>query len=144
VGQKLRAFAKIMEFHAHVASRGYVALDFYDGSILYDYANERVIICDVDLYQKAPFINADKLGIVGSARYVSPEECAKDEVLDEITNVYTMGATAFALFTSGDRNASSWPLSMASHAVAARAVSDERAMRQQSVGQLIAEWNESV
>jgi serine/threonine-protein kinase len=110
---KMRAFEDIMEFHAHVAAKGYVALDFYDGSILYDYENEKVIICDIDLYQKSPFINVGNIGIVGSARYVSPEECIPDAIIDEITNVYTMGATAFALFAYGNRSPEAWTLNMA-------------------------------
>ena len=133
-----------MEFHAHVAAKGYVALDFYDGSILYDYAKEKVIICDIDLYQKSPFTNVGGLGVVGSARYVSPEECAKDEIIDEITNVYTMGATAFALFAYGNRSPEAWPLSAERYAVTKKAVSDERDNRQQSILQLIEEWRVAI
>ena len=80
------------------------------------------------------------MGIIGSARYVSPEECAEDEVMDEITNVYTMGATAFALFSYGDRTRGSWPLSGNLYDVAKKAVSDERNQRHQSITQFIAEW----
>lgn len=140
VERKMEAFEGIVEFHAHVAAKGYVALDFYDGSILNDYDKDKVIVCDIDLYQKSPFVNADSLGIVGSARYVSPEECAKDAVMDEITNVYTMGATAFALFAYGDRAREAWPLSDSQYAVAKKAVSDDRSERQQSITQLIKEW----
>jgi serine/threonine-protein kinase len=138
--KKIQAYEDIMEFHSHVAARGYVALDFYDGSILYDYENEKVVICDIDLYQKSPFQNIGNLGIVGSARYVSPEECVPDAVMDEITNVYTMGATAFALFTYGDRSPEAWPLNKALYDVVKEAVSDDRDERQQSVQQLIEEW----
>ena len=137
---KMRAFENIMEFHSHVAAKGYVALDFYDGSILYDYGNEKVVICDIDLYQKSPFINVGNMGIVGSARYVSPEECVPDAVMDEITNVYTMGATAFALFAYGDRSPEAWTLNTALYDVAKRAVSDERDQRQQSIEELIRNW----
>ena len=140
VEKKIQAFEDIVEFHAHVAAKGYVALDFYDGSILYDYDKEKVIICDIDLYQKSPFKNADRLGIVGSARYVSPEECVQDAIMDEITNVYTMGATAFALFAYGNRSPEAWTLSQELYAVVNRAVSDERGERQQSILQLIEEW----
>ncbi|MDD4495350.1 MAG: phosphotransferase [Eubacteriales bacterium] len=140
IEKKMRAFEDIVEFHAHVAVKGYVALDFYDGSILYDYDKEKVIICDIDLYQKSPFINANGLGIVGSARYVSPEECVKDTIMDEITNVYTIGATAFALFAYGDRSREAWPLSDSQYATVKKAVNDERSKRQQSIAQFIAEW----
>jgi serine/threonine-protein kinase len=138
--KKLRAFEDIMAFHAFVSAKGYVAIDFYDGSILYDYDREKITICDIDMYQKSPFINVGKFGIIGSARYVSPEECADDEIIDEITNVYTMGATAFSLFSFGERTAKAWPLSQALYDVVRRAVSDERGKRQQSIKQLIAEW----
>lgn len=140
VEKKMKAFEDIVEFHTHVAAKGYVALDFYDGSILYDYKKEKVIICDIDLYQKSPYINAEGLGIVGSARYVSPEECVKDAIMDEITNVYTMGATAFALFAYGDRAPEAWTLSPESYVVVKKAVSDNRGERQQSIVQLIEEW----
>ena len=140
IANKLKAFEDIMEFHAHVAKQGYVALDFYDGSILYDYEKEKVIICDIDLYQKSPFHNTNNLGIVGSERYVSPEECVKDTVIDEITNVYTMGATAFTFFASGDRSLEAWTLNKELFYVAKQAVSDDRNARQQSIEQLIKEW----
>jgi serine/threonine-protein kinase len=138
--KKIQAFEDIVEFHAHVAAKGYVALDFYDGSILYDYDNEKVIICDIDLYQKSPFQNIGNLGIVGSARYVSPEECVQDAIMDEITNVYTMGATAFALFAYGDRSPKAWTLNKSLYDVTKKAVSDDRSARQQSIEQLIMEW----
>jgi len=140
IENKMRAFEDIIEFHAYVAKKGYVALDFYDGSILYDYDKEKVIICDIDLYQKSPFVNVGNIGIVGSARYVSPEECAEDDVIDEITNVYTMGATAFALFAYGDRSPEAWTLNKILYNIAKKAVSYERCERQQSIEQLINEW----
>ena len=139
--KKIKAFEDIMAFFAHVAAKGYVALDFYDGSIMYDYEKEKVIICDIDLYQKSPFQNVGNLGIVGSARYVSPEECLEDEIIDEITNVYTIGATAFALFAYGDRSPKAWTLDKKLYDVAKKAVSDERNERQQSIEQLTNEWN---
>ena len=56
-----------------------------------------------------------------------------DAVMDEITNVYTMGATAFALFAYGDRSPEAWPLNMALYDVVKKAVSDDRDERQQSI-----------
>ena len=137
---KLRAFADIMAFHAHAAARGYVAIDFYDGSILYDYAAGKVVICDIDFYQKSPYVG--EMGLWGSTRFVSPEECAPGAVMDEVTTVYTMGATAFSLFSGnrGNRDIESWQLSRALYDVAKRATSDERSERQQSIQELIEEW----
>jgi len=135
---KMRALEDIVEFHMHVAAKGYVALDFYDGSILYDYKNERVIICDIDFYQKSPYVG--DIGLWGSSRFVSPEECARGAVMDEITNVYTMGATAFSLFARGQRSPVAWTLNTARYDVAKKAVSDRRGRRQQSIRQFMDEW----
>ena len=141
VDKKMQAFGDIMAFHAHVAAKGYVAIDFYDGSILYDYDKEKVIICDIDLYQKSPFINVENFGTVGSARYVSPEKCVEDAIIDEISNVYTMGATAFSLFAFANRSPEAWTLNNELYNIVKKAVSDNRSQRQQSIEQLIAEWS---
>jgi hypothetical protein len=61
-------------------------------------------------------------------------------IIDEVTNVYAMGATAFCLFASSNRSPEAWPLSPELYAVASRATSDERDERQQSIRQLIEEW----
>ena len=60
--------------------------------------------------------------------------------MDEITNVYTMGATAFALFAFGNRELEAWSLGKESYDVVKKAVSDERSERQQSINQFLSEW----
>ena len=136
---RLTVFEDILEFHAHVMAKNYVAIDFYDGSILYDFGHERTAICDIDFYEKGPYIN--RMGrLWGSSRFMSPEEFSLGAAIDEVTNVYAMGATAFALFADSDRTLEKWPLSERLYAVAKRAVSDERDDRQQSIRQLMDEW----
>ena len=137
--KRVRIFEDILDFHIHVSKQNYVAIDFYDGSILYDFEQERTAICDIDFYVKAPYIN--QMGrLWGSSRFMSPEEFILGAVIDEITNVYAMGATAFALFSNSDRSPEKWPLDMRLYEVVKRAVSDERSRRQQSIVQLIEEW----
>ena len=135
-----QVFADILAFHAHVAKQGYVAIDFYDGSIMYDFQNSRTVICDIDFYAKTPYVN--EMGRMwGSSRFMSPEEFTRGAAIDEITNVYTMGATAFALFgDERDRCIEKWTASRALFDVAKHAVSDDRCARQQSIAQLIEEW----
>ena len=135
---KCLIFADIMEFHAYVAAKGYVAIDFYDGSIMWDAGNRRTIICDIDFYQKSPYVG--RMGLWGSSRFVSPEERTDGAVIDEVTTVYTMGATAFCLFSDSNRSSEAWPLSSELYAVVKKAVSDDRNQRQQSIEQLIEEW----
>jgi len=138
IEKRIRVFEEILMFHAFICERGYVAIDFYDGSIMYDFENEKTVICDIDFYQKMPYHG--EMGLWGSSRFVSPEECKQGEIMDEITTVYTMGATAFCLFTDSDRSFEAWPLSEKQYDVIEKAVSDEREDRQQSIKQLIEEW----
>ena len=159
IEKKLRAFEDILSFHANAAAKGYVAIDFYDGSILYDYRSEKVIICDIDFYQKSPYVG--EMGLWGSTRFVSPEECTHGAVMDEVTMVYTMGATAIMLFGYDaetdvkwreqgvevyrsnkfqDTPPKSWQLSTELYTIVRRAVYSEREKRQQTIEQLITEW----
>jgi len=72
---------------------------------------------------------------------MSPKEFELDAVIDEITNVYTMGAMAFAFFgNERDRCFEQWVLSMELFDVAKKAVNDNRSQRQQSIEQFITEW----
>lgn len=135
---RMKIYEDILSFLEYVSQRSFVAIDFYDGNILYDFEAEKTILCDIDLYQKAPYTG--ELGRWGSASYVSPEECTPGAVMDKITNVHTMGAAAFALFSNYDRSPEKWPLSRGLYNVVKRAVSDERGDRQQSIRQLIEEW----
>lgn len=143
IQSKMKVFEDVLIFHAYVAKQGYVAIDFYDGSIMYDFENEKTIICDIDFYSKAPYTN--EMGrLWGSSRFMSPEEFIKGVAIDEISNVYTMGATAFALFANYDRSKENWPLSPQLYDVIIKAVCDDRNHRQQSINQLIQEWNTAI
>ena len=63
----------ILRFLIHVHERGYVAVDFYDGSVLYDPVQGKTLLCDIDLFQKKPYCNP--MGrLWGSSRFMSPEE----------------------------------------------------------------------
>lgn len=137
---KLKVFADILDFMKYIAEQGYLAIDFYDGSILYDFENQRTIICDIDFFKKAPIVN-DMGRMWGSSIFMSPEEFELGAVIDEITNVYTLGAMAFALFGNYNRDLKSWKLSKDLFNVASKATSDDRSMRQQSITEMINEWS---
>ena len=139
VNDRLAVFSDILSFLECVGSRNYVAIDFYDGSIMYDFVNGKTTICDIDLFRKQPCIN-DMERMWGSSRFQSPEEYLLGADIDEITNVYTLGATAFALFGEYNRTREKWQLSDKLFEIATRAVSDDRANRQQTIRQFTAEW----
>lgn len=139
---KHQVFHDILSFLAYVAKEEYIAIDFYDGSIMYDFNNNRTVICDIDFFVKAPYIN--NMGQMwGSSRFMSPEEYKLGAPIDEVTNVYTIGAMAFTLFGNAtDRCIEKWKLSKELFEVAKKAVSDNRSQRQQSIKQFIKEWND--
>ena len=139
---RLRAYDDILRFHAHAAEKGYVAIDFYHDQMLYDFANEKMLVCDIDFYQKSPYYG-DK-GPWGSSNFVSPEERVPGSRVDEITMVYTMGATAFSIFSDHDRSFVAWPLGRPLYDIAAKATSDDRTMRQQSIREFMQEWHDTL
>ena len=139
VDAKLTVFRDILSFFEYIASQNYVAIDFYDGSIMYDFENGKTTICDIDFFRKQPCSN-DMGRMWGSSRFQAPEEFQLGAVIDEITNVYTVGATAFALFGEYNRTRDKWQLSDKLFEVVTKAVSDNRAERQQSIRQLREEW----
>jgi serine/threonine-protein kinase len=136
--KRIKVFEDILAFHDHVIQRGYVAIDFYDGTIMYDFETGKTVICDIDFYQKSPYYG--DMGIWGSSKFVSPEECVVGERIDEVTTVYTMGATAFALLSEFDRSRGAWKLGDKSYEVVKKATNDNRSKRQQTIRQFIDEW----
>ena len=57
IEKRLNTLDTIFAFHAYVESKGFVAVDFYDGSILYDFEKNETKICDIDFYRKSPSVN---------------------------------------------------------------------------------------
>lgn len=122
--------------------QGYVAVDFYDGSILYNFANDETRICDIDFYRAKPTVNDLGENFWGSSRFKSPEEFILGAPIDEVTNVFNMGATAFVLLGgASDRSFAKWEASQAHYDIALRAVSLEREHRYQSVAEFKLAWD---
>lgn len=142
VRDRISVFRDILNFFLYVASQNYVAIDFYDGSIMYDCKSGKTTICDIDFFRKQPCVN-DMGRMWGSSRFQSPEEYQFGAVIDEITNVYTLGAMAFALFGGYNRTRDTWQLNNKLFEVATKAVSNERMERQQSIRQFNEEWEAS-
>lgn len=73
VYEKILIFQSIIDFLKDIAAMGYVTIDFYDGSIMYDRSRKITTICDIDFFRKSPSIN-DMGQMWGSSRFMSPEE----------------------------------------------------------------------
>jgi serine/threonine protein kinase, bacterial len=138
--QKLSVMDGLIAFHVHVEACGYVAIDFYDGSILYDFENHQFRVCDIDFYRPRPYVN--QMGrLWGSSRFMSPEEFQFNSLIDERTNVFNMGATAFVLLGGeSDRSRSKWQASPALYDVTSRCIQPDRNERYSSVSAVQEAW----
>lgn len=140
IEQRLKSFKSILEFHVNVEQKHYVAVDFYDGSILYDFTNHLTKICDIDLYKKKPFINT--MGrLWGSTRFMSPEEFELGAAIDERSNVFTLGAIAFGLLGGElDRSLSKWEAGQDRYQAAMKAVKADRCERYATIEEFQVAW----
>ena len=88
--QRLAALDLVFDLHREIASKGWVAVDFYDGALLYDFALHSLRVIDLDNYRDASFEN--EMGrMFGSSRFMSPEEFELGARIDQRSNVFTLG-----------------------------------------------------
>jgi len=143
IRKRVKIYADVLKFLIHVNAQGYFAVDFYDGSVMYDEKTGKTTICDIDFFRRKPCVN-DMGRMWGSSKFMSPEEFQRGAVLDEVTNVYTAGAMAFALFGGYSKEENSWTLPAGLYVTAAKATSDDRSLRQQSLLELWEEWESAI
>ena len=131
-----RCLDQIYELHRDLSALGWIAVDFYDGSLIYDFDTATVHVVDLDSYHLGPFVN--RMGrMFGSTRFMSPEEFEAGALIDERSNVFMLGRTILELLSdaSGDFRGSPAVLK-----VAQRAVSISRRERYPTVAALWSEW----
>jgi serine/threonine protein kinase, bacterial len=139
--KRLKALDAIFSFHTYVESKKHVAVDFYDGSILYDFKNDETKICDIDFYRKSPSINDIGEDFWGSNRSKSPEEYELGSSIDSITNVFNLGAIVFGLLGGEmDRSFSKWDANYGLYEVAIKAVEENRNKRYSTVKEFYDTW----
>jgi hypothetical protein len=86
----------IIDAHVSIADQGFVAVDFYDGCLMYDFDSGAVHLVDLDLYIEGPYtLTTDRQ--FGSTRFMAPEEFCRGAVIDQQTTVFTLGRTAMVL-----------------------------------------------
>jgi serine/threonine-protein kinase len=100
VKKRLDSVNVLFSFLNLVAEKNYVGVDFYDGSVMYDFDTDTTTICDIDFFREKPAINDMGEDYWGSKRLKAPEEYILNETIDERTNVFTLGAMIFHIFGS--------------------------------------------
>ncbi|MBR55556.1 serine/threonine protein kinase [Candidatus Poribacteria bacterium] len=138
----LKCLDTIYELHNLLAQKGWVAIDFYDGCLIYDFKHQKLSVVDLDHYHQGPLIN--KMGrMFGSARFMAPEEFEQGAVVDGLTNVFTMGRTAAVLLFDNNLNRAPFRGADVLCEVILRACQQERDQRYQSVKSFHLAWREA-
>jgi hypothetical protein len=134
----LGALRTVFDIHLAVSGGGYVAVDLYDGCLLWDFEQRSLRLCDLDEYRPGPFVlQTDRLP--GSTRFMAPEESRRGAWIDERTTVYNLGRVALVLLDEGDDSGRfRGPLSLAD--VAAKATASDPLDRFATVADLVATW----
>ncbi|WP_329200180.1 MULTISPECIES: serine/threonine-protein kinase [unclassified Streptomyces] len=132
------ALASVLSAHLAVERAGFVAVDFYDGCLLYDFEGHRMMLCDLDEYRPGPFtVEGDRLP--GSRRYMAPEEFVRGAVIDSRTTVFNLSRALRLLLDAGDEEAQ-WRGSAHGLAVVERGTAAEPGSRWASVQALAEAW----
>src|SRR5438132_11133670 len=142
VDEIIRALDTIFDAHVAVASAGFVAVDFYDGAMIYDFENRQVHLCDLDSYRHGPY-RLDHERQYGSTRFMAPEEFEKGATIDERTTVFTLGRAAFVFLSEGQRGEPDvhlWRGSRALYDVARTATELDPDKRFASVTEFLTAW----
>lgn len=133
-----QAFARILDAHLAVEAAGHVAVDLYDGAMLYDFHTAEMHLVDLDEYRPGPFtLHTDRLP--GSRRFMAPEEFERGAVVDIRTTVYALGRTARLLLDATDEE-HAWRGNAAQLSVLERATRPDPRQRFANVGQFAIEW----
>ena len=133
---------QVYELHYQLAQKGWIAVDFYDGCMIYDFNQQKFHVIDLDLYRDAPFVN--EMGrMFGSTRFMAPEEFELGARIDERTNVFTMGRTAAVFLSDGTLDREPFRGSDAQYEVMRRACRDDRSERFDSMGEFCSAWGQA-
>lgn len=100
IEERLDVVEKLFSFFETFIDLGYIAVDFYDSSIIYDFDKNRVIFCDIDLFKKGIIYNLQGVDYYGTKRLKAPEENELNSIIDEKTNEFTLGAIIFDMFSN--------------------------------------------
>jgi len=134
--------------HAHVAvtGAGFVAVDLYDGCLIYDFDRHELSLIDLDMYRPGPYVlETDRQ--YGSRAFMAPEEWQRGATIDDRTTVFTLGRFLLVLLGC-DRHSppdrAKFRGSDRLFDIAIRACAVDPAERLLSVGELCRLWSDGI
>lgn len=136
------AIGQLVAAHIAVAKSGYVAVDLYDGCVLYDFTTGTVKLIDLDHYRRSPYVlDVDRQ--IGSSSYMAPEEFRRGATIDERTMVHTLGRMALVYLGCARKDVArgdDFRGSEAQFKTATKACSSDPDLRFQTVEEFAAAW----
>ena len=139
VGEILDLLNNVYDLHVEFVKHGWIANDFYDGSIIYDFQRRHLYAVDLDTYHRSPFTN--RMGrMFGSTRFMSPEEFELGATVDQRTTVFTLGRTAAVLLSDNSLDRKPFNGSDAHYEVMLRACQNDPDARFQTVAEFRDAW----
>jgi serine/threonine-protein kinase len=130
----------VFDLHDALTRVGWIAVDFYDGCLIYEFASGRLGVVDLDNYQSGPFRN-ERGRMFGSERFMAPEELTLGARIDERTNVFVLGRTALVFLSDGTLAPGVFRGSPALLEVVAKACNPDPALRFGSVSMFCHAWH---
>jgi serine/threonine-protein kinase len=116
VPEIVTALDAVIDLHATLEHTGWLAGDFYDGCLMYDFADRRITVMDLEAYHRGSFVN--EVGrLPGSSRFMAPEEHTKGATIDARTTVFNLGRMLEIFLTSTHQHRALVELSAAATAV---------------------------
>ena len=155
--KKLIVIEVLFSFMETVVKANYIAVDFYDSSLMYDFYNDKLTICDIDLFRKKPIYNDLGKDYLGTKRLKAPEENELGAMIDERTNVFTLGAMICDLLSDVKNNKERYEVghfimnkqedycfNEASYEVLKKATTLDRMIRYPSIKELHKAWMQTL
>jgi serine/threonine protein kinase len=146
VSEVADALRQLIHAHVAVTGSGFVAVDLYDGCLIYDFEEHELSLIDLDMYRPGPFVlETDRQ--YGSSAFMAPEEWQRGATIDERTTVFTLGRLALVLLgcdRDGPADLAGFRGSDSLFEVAMRACTPDRAARYQSVSALSQAWSAAI
>jgi serine/threonine-protein kinase len=110
------ALDALYDLHAHLDAAGWVEGDFYDGALLYDFAERRLTVVDLDSYHRGPHRN--HMGrMFGARRFMAPEQFSFGAPIDSRTTAYVLARAALVFLSDTTLERSAFRGSDAQYAV---------------------------
>ena len=130
---------EVYDLHRELTGLGWIANDFYDGAMIYEFSGRRVHVIDLDSYHMGSFTN--RMGrMAGSKRFMAPEEFELGATIDERTTVFTLGRTAAVLMSDNSLEREPFRGSDGQYEVMVRSCAENPDDRFQKVAEMYAAW----